>query len=65
MIEESLAEAYDSGIHFDATDETLPPGTRRYRKARTFKGYLLGDEDPLHPAAVERFRQLAPEGFWE
>ena len=67
-VEEELADHFQSGVYFDATDETMPPGTVEYRRGKTFREYLARNfEKPLSPEDetwIESFRELTPDGFW-
>jgi len=67
-MQEWLADHFKRGVYFDATDETEPPGTVEYRRGKTFREYLERNfEKPLSAddaAWIERFKDLAPEGFW-
>ncbi len=65
-IEEELADLYSVGVLYDATDETMPPGTRRYRVGKTFRDFLMHHlkrcaEDEAY---IERWKTITPEGHW-
>lgn len=71
VMEELLSTAYDRPIFYDATDQTVKPGTRRYRVGpkRTFYEYLtrgfvkpLTDDDRQY---LLRYERQTPKGFWE
>lgn len=68
VMQEALADAYGCGCFYDATDETHPPGSREYRRGRTYREFLLRNFDLSSEediAWVEgRFREITPEGFW-
>jgi len=67
-VEEELADFYNRGIFFDATNRTQKPGARAYRQGKTFQEYLsrnlvkpLSDEDRAY---IDRHKETVPEGFW-
>lgn len=53
---------------FDATDEVVQPGRKRYRARRTFRGWLGRNlPKPLSPkdlAYINGHERLCPRGFW-
>lgn len=67
-IEEALADYFQVGVLYDASDEIVPPGTVEYRRGKTFREYLSRNFDkPLSLGDkewIERFEPLTPKGYW-
>lgn len=67
-VEEELADFYNRGIFFDATNRTQKTGTREWRRGKTFKEYLARNFEKPHSAEDEKhfesFKFQVPEGFW-
>ena len=67
-VQEQLADHFDRGVFYDATDETIPPGTHEYRRGKTFREYLERNwEKPLSSSTAafidRQHKAYAPEGF--
>lgn len=68
-VAEELADHYDRGVLFDATDVTYPPGTRQFRVGTSFYEYATKNlKKPLSAEDADfidrRFKPHAPDGFW-
>jgi hypothetical protein len=67
-LEEELADHFNRGVFYDATDRTAPPGTRERRQG-SFLKYLTRNFkkplDALDAAWVDRYKEQVPEGFWD
>lgn len=67
-VEEELGEHYGVGVFYDASGETYPPETRRYRAGKTFREYLISMWEDFTEADERyletRYKPVVPEGFW-
>jgi len=64
-IEEELADFFNVGVFYDATDRIAPPGTREYRTGTTYEDYVFRKWTPT-PAELESvkhdFERWIPKG---